>query len=207
MIRARYAILIDGGFVTKRLYSRNLRYATAEDVVEECNALRNRPEVSAYELLRIYYYDAPPSLAQVSRPISRSLWNLAKSDRARHAQSLYDQLALKPDFALRMGEVKLHPNLWKIKQRTISDIIKTPRELADDDFDLDVTQKGVDLRIGLDMARLALRELVRAVIVVTADSDFVPAFKFVRREGVRVILAPMGKNVGVDLKVHADIVI
>lgn len=53
-------------------------------------------------------------------------------------------------------------------------IKKGPRALTDTDFDLDMSQKGVDMRVGLDMARLALRETVRAVIVVTGDSDFVP---------------------------------
>lgn len=59
----------------------------------------------------------------------------------------------------------------------------------------------------MDMARLALREQVRAVVVVTGDSDFVPAFKFVRTEGVRVILEPLGHNVRLELKQHADLVL
>jgi uncharacterized LabA/DUF88 family protein len=60
----------------------------------------------------------------------------------------------------------------------------------------------------MDMARLALREMVRAAVVVTSDSDFVPAFKFVRREGMRVILATLGhKSLRVQLKEHADVVI
>jgi len=63
------------------------------------------------------------------------------------------------------------------------------------------------MRVGLDMARLSLREVVRTVIVVTGDSDFVAAFKFARREGVKVILEPMGHNVRVELRAHADIVL
>ena len=63
------------------------------------------------------------------------------------------------------------------------------------------------MRIGMDMARLALRDLVRQVVVVTGDSDFVPAFKFVRREGVRVILDLMGENGRVELKQNSDIVL
>jgi uncharacterized LabA/DUF88 family protein len=63
------------------------------------------------------------------------------------------------------------------------------------------------MRIGMDMARLALKELVRAVVVVTADADFVPAFKFVRREGVKVILVPLGHNARRELKEHADFVV
>ena len=56
-------------------------------------------------------------------------------------------------------------------------------------------QKGVDLRISLDIARLSLRSLVDAVVVVTGDSDLIPAFKFARREGIRVYLDHMGHGV------------
>ncbi len=106
-----------------------------------------------------------------------------------------------------MGRVALMPHKWRIKPNVARDLIKAPRQLTDNDFDLAVEQKGVDMRVGLDIARLALREMVRAVIVATGDSDFVPAFKFARREGVKVILDPMGHNVRVELKQHADVVI
>ncbi|PWB84339.1 MAG: hypothetical protein C3F11_01900 [Methylocystaceae bacterium] len=54
------------------------------------------------------------------------------------------------------------------------------------------------MHIGLDMARLALRETVRAIVVVTGGSDFVLAFKFVRREGESHIgLAPTQCSNGV----------
>jgi uncharacterized LabA/DUF88 family protein len=94
-----------------------------------------------------------------------------------------------------------------LKEPVVRQIIASPRALVDDDFDLDINQKGVDMRIGLDMARLALRELVRAVVVVTGDSDVVPAFKFVRREGVKVIHVTLGHaGVRPELKAHADFV-
>ncbi len=87
-------------------------------------------------------------------------------------------------------------------------LIRKPRALTDADFALDIGQKGVDIRIGMDMARLALRELVRTVVVVTADADFIPAFSFVRREGVKVILDTMGHTRSrAELKAHAAIVI
>src|SRR5690606_3434971 len=102
-------------------------------------------------------------------------------------------------FALRMGQLHLSPDKWKMKPRVARQLLKDPRELEDDDFVLDIKQAGVDMRIGMDMARLALRDMVRSVIVVTGDSDFVPAFKFVRREGVKVILEPLGHNVRPEL--------
>lgn len=213
MAKPIYAILLDGGFVTKKLYKAGDTpaapgtHATAADILAECTRLQSLPLLADYELLRIYYYDAFPSAARLQNPVSKTPLNLANTLRYRQAQSLYDQLVLMPHFALRMGTVTLSSAKWRLKPRVAKSLVMTPRPLADDDFQLDLSQKGVDMRVGMDMARLALRELVRAIIVVTGDSDFVPAFKFVRREGVKVILEPMGHNVSPELRHHADIVL
>lgn len=207
MARPLYAILLDGGFLTKKLYQQLGRHATADDIVAECQRLQGLPYFADYELLRIYYYDAFPSAEKLKTPVARADFNLAGTERFRLSQSLYDQLVLKPQFALRMGQVNLSPQKWVIKPSVAKHLIAAPRPLTDADFNLDLAQKGVDMRIGMDMARLALRELVRTILVVTGDSDFVPAFKFVRREGVKVILAPMGHNVRVELRHHSDIVV
>lgn len=208
MFQARYAILLDGGFVTKKLQQKNGHAATADEIVAYCDEIQSNRILQNYELLRIYYYDAPPSQEALSRPVSRDRMELSKTDRFKQAQSLYDQLEMKPGFALRMGETRVNPNKWKIHKRAIGELVNNPRALTDDDFHLDINQKGVDMRIGLDMARLTLRDLVRAVVVVTGDSDFVPAFKFVRREGVKVILNTMGHtSARRELKAHSDFVL
>lgn len=208
MSQACYAILLDGGFLTKKLQGHFKRPATATDIEAFCQRLKAYPEVQQYELLRIYYYDAIPSTAETKLPVSKSTHKLASTSRYRHAQSLFDSLVMRPGFALRMGEVTLGRPNWQLKGSVVKDLISAPRPLTDNDFVLDLSQKGVDMRIGLDMARLALRELVRAVVVVTGDSDFVPAFKFVRREGVKVILATLGHSgVRTELKAHSDFVI
>jgi uncharacterized LabA/DUF88 family protein len=193
--------------MTKKLQERTNCFPNAADVELEINRIRRLNEVSDYELLRIYWYDAQPASDSVKRPVSGDKYDLAATDRFRNAQRLYDQLILKPYFALRLGEVVVSPQKWRMKPRTVRELMKTPRELTDQDFDLDASQKGVDMRVGMDMARLALRDLVRAIVVVTADSDFIPAFKFVRREGLVVILDTMQHNVRVQLRQHSDIVI
>jgi uncharacterized LabA/DUF88 family protein len=207
MLRPLFAILLDGGFVTKRLQLRLQRSATADDIVAECERLQRLPYLDDYELLRIYYYDAFPSSERVVKPVSRESLDLSTTERYRLGQSLHDNLILKPHFALRMGQVNLSPHKWRMKPQIAKKLISSPRELTDDDFLLDLSQKGVDMRVGMDMARLALRDMVRTIVVVTGDSDFVPAFKYVRREGVKVILDPLGQNVRPELKHHADLVI
>lgn len=212
MLKARYAIMIDGGFATKVLNTRkrasgDLTFTTADDIEAECQRIQASPWVQDYELLRIYYYDAPPLSGSVKRPVSGGNWNLSGSDRYKHAQSLYDKLKLKPNVALRLGETFLGNNRWSLREDSRKAVIRDGRALEDTDFDLNVEQKGVDMRIGMDIARLALREMVRAIVVVTSDRDFVPAFKFARREGVRIILDPLGNNAPVELKEHSDITV
>ena len=207
MLKARFAILIDGGFLRKKLNDRLGRHPTADDIVAECGRLRALPEVDGYELLRIYYYDAYPAAMALKLPISKGDYKLAETERFRQSQSLFSQLVLKPDFALRMGQVNVNPTNWKLKGSAVRQLSRTPRSLADDDFVIDAQQKGVDMRIGMDMARLALRDMVRTMIVVTGDSDFIPAFKFVRREGVRIVLDLMGENGRLELKEHSDVVV
>lgn len=83
---------------------------------------------------------------------------------------------------------------------------KAPRKLTATDLVPNIEQKGVDLRIGLDIARLALQHIVDVIVVVTGDSDLVPAFKFARREGIRIYLDHMGHGVKRELKVHTDLI-
>lgn len=211
-MKARYAIMLDGGYVTKILNTRknqagNATFTTAEDVQAECLRIQRSPTVQDYELLRVYYYDAPPLSGKVNYPVTNAVWNLAKTERYKHAQSLYDKLKVMPNFALRLGETDLGDNRWRLKDRSRRDIVRTSRTLVDNDFELNVEQKGVDMRIGMDIARLALREMVRAIVIVTRDRDFIPAFKFARREGVRIILDPLGQPAPVELQEHADLVV
>jgi len=202
-----YAILLDGGYITKKLRDRLGRAVNADDIVKECARLQAIPEVEQYELLRIYYYDAGPSSEAIARPVSGNTYNLADTERFKNSQSLLDNLVMKPNMALRLGRVALGFNHWRLKAKVAAALIQAQRPLTDDDFEIDITQKGVDMRIGMDMARLALRQMVRAVIVVTGDADFVPAFKYVRREGVKVILEPLGAGGRRELREHADVVL
>jgi len=49
--------------------------------------------------------------------------------------------------------------------------------------------------------------MVSVILVVTGDSDLVPAFRFARREGLRVYLDTLGHGVRRDLKAHTDLVL
>lgn len=69
---------------------------------------------------------------------------------------------------------------------------------------LGLKQKGVDMRIGVDIASLALKKHVDTIVLVAGDSDFVPAAKLARREGIDFILDPLWQKVNADLFEHID---
>ncbi|MDX2176316.1 MAG: NYN domain-containing protein [Candidatus Sumerlaeia bacterium] len=69
---------------------------------------------------------------------------------------------------------------------------------------LELRQKGVDMRIGLDIATMTLKRQVDTIVLVAGDSDFVPAAKLARREGVQFVLDPLWQQVNDDLHEHID---
>ena len=60
------------------------------------------------------------------------------------------------------------------------------------------------MRIGVDIASMAYKKQVNQIILIAGDSDFVPAAKLARREGIDFILDPMWANIQEDLFEHID---
>ena len=114
-----------------------------------------------------------------------------------------------PNLALRLGDVsKNQDRSWILRaepqKRLLNGEIGAP-DLVDADFEPALRQKGVDMRIGLDIASIALKCQAKTIILVAGDADFVPAAKLARREGVQFILDPLWRSVSSDLSEHIDL--
>lgn len=66
---------------------------------------------------------------------------------------LLRDLYVKDKFAYRAGELQF--NGWLIKKLAARQIASTGRNLVADDFEPDLKQKRVDMKIGLDVAWLS----------------------------------------------------
>ena len=201
----RLAILLDGGFVVKTLQDRNGHFPSAEEIVAETDQIKRAEALAGYDLFRIYYYDAPPPLsAEIVNPLDNSALNNPTYPQRLH---LLQALEMAPNFAIRKGETKFYG--WNVRKNAVTKIKANPNYvLKPRDLVPDIKQKGVDLKIGLDIALLSLRQFVQVIVVVTNDSDFVPAFKFARREGMRVFFDNLGQQSRrSELKVHSDFVL
>ncbi|KXU17693.1 NYN domain protein [Corynebacterium simulans] len=60
------------------------------------------------------------------------------------------------------------------------------------------------MRLGLDIASLAEQGKVNQIVMISGDSDFVPAAKHARRSGIDFILDPMWSPITDSLSEHID---
>lgn len=206
---SKTAILIDGGFYRKRaanLWGKKSPCKRASELYAYCMAHINSTK-GAQELYRIFYYDCPPLGKQVYDPLSKKAINFQKTETYQWTLDFFDFLKQKRKVALRMGQLSDEFSEFRLKsgitKKLISKVI-TIDELTPDDFDISFSQKGVDMKIGLDIASLAYKRLANQIILISGDSDFVPAAKLARREGIDFILDPMWSKIRDDLFEHID---
>lgn len=109
--------------------------------------------------------------------------------------------AMQPDQFID-GAVKL--NLTTEQWAELQGVSNIWGQLESSSVTLGLKQKGVDMRIGIDIASLALKKQVDTIVLVAGDSDFVPAAKLARREGIDFILDPLWQQVNADLFEHID---
>ena len=135
-------------------------------------------------------------------PFNKVLKRLDKKSEIDYSKSpvcleqtkFIDSLRDIEQFALRLGELSFSG--WKLDAYN-------PKVKPKPDF----RQKGVDMKIGLDMAWLSGKKTVDKIVLVTGDSDFISPIKLARREGILIYLHPMGQTqIKKSLTEHADFV-
>lgn len=203
------AILVDGGFYRRR----------AQVVLGDVSAKQRAIELENYckrhlnshgehnDLYRIFYYDCPPATKRIFHPFLQKQVDLSKSDLYIWMHQFLDELKEKRKFAIRLGKLAEEQAHYTIRPDIVKKLCNGNRsfsDLTEEDFCIEIDQKGVDMKIGLDIASLAYKKQVDQIILVSGDSDFVSAAKLARREGIDFILDPLGAPIKPDLFEHID---
>lgn len=196
-----YAILIDGGFAKRKLNGK--QPATAEHFKKLIQTLSKLAPLDGMRLHRVYYYDSVPLETSHDNPISQTTIDFGKSPQATRIKSLYEHLTSVPYMALRLGELAFRG--WNIPEKILRNATDGQVTVSADDLVPQISQKGVDMRIGMDIAALTLKKQVDVIVLVTGDSDFVPAMKFARREGALLFLVTLGHRVKPVMIEHSDL--
>ena len=203
------AILVDGAFYRKRAYNLFGDLTPAERAKELSTYCHRhiKEEKMGTELYRVFYYDCPPINKQVYHPLLKKTINLGKTQDYIWASEFLKELKHQRKFALRLGRLAEEQACFNIKDTSMRKILNgtlSLDDLTEKDFVLNVTQKGVDMRIGVDISSLTFKKQVDQIILISGDSDFVPAAKQARREGIDFILDPMRSPIKDDLFEHID---
>lgn len=196
----KIAILIDGGFFMQRFRKLSKKDPIKSDVESlitdiiqkvshknPCSALH--PDI----LLRTFYYDCRPFGKKLKHPDGRII-DFSKSATHARQTTFLQSIDTIEQFALRLGELSFTG--WKINA-------DDPKGKPFPDF----RQKGVDMKIGLDIAWMAGKKTVDKIALVAGDSDFISPIKLARREGIQIYLFPMKNHLKHELISHADFII
>lgn len=146
---ARVAVFIDGS---------NLYFAVKDGLRRQDNVdvekLSNKL-VGSRELVRIYYYNAPP-LPQEDPEVRRA------------QQAFRDRLGYINYLQRRDG--RLVQRTFKLECPKCKEAIEYKRHI----------QKGVDTRLAVDLVTLAVRDYYDIGILISGDGDFTDAVNFVK---------------------------
>lgn len=184
-------LLVDGGYLRASAKSAGRTY-DIHFIEQFCHSCFTADEY----LFRIFYYDAPLFRGKVKLPVSGSDRIFQSSDK------WLEDLAKLERFAVRAGTLGFRG--WRPRSTPI-----TGNAVQDSDFEPIFEQKGVDMRIGLDIATFSDQRSAHRIVLVSGDTDMVPAMKHARKSGLEVGLIQLDaptyplRN---TLKSHADFV-
>jgi uncharacterized LabA/DUF88 family protein len=185
----KVALLIDGGHA--RVVIRNAGKPYNPDYIER---FAHSCIIAHEDLTRILYYDCAPYSGTLKMPVS------GQETEFNNPSNWLHELAAKDLFAVRLGVLKFRG--FVPKRTPVS-----PATMTDADFKPTFEQKGVDMRIGLDIATYSDGRAFDRFVVVTADTDCIPAFKHARKSGAQVALIEMpGVRLAPELRSHVDFV-
>lgn len=149
------------------------------------------------KLYRVFFYTAQPLDLTIRQRNSHFKWlkeyiqnNKEQNERmnqiANNIKKFIKDISFEEYFALRLGELQLQGK--------------------DDRNKLIISQKQVDMLLGLDISHIAYNKLVDSILVFCKDSDMLPALKCARINGLNVFIAHIenGFKITEKLKIHSD---
>ncbi len=170
--RDRVAILMDGAYVIKRLQQARHRFPASASVRELAQQIGS--ELRSRRLYRIFFYHADPYSESQRHPLTRERIEFGNTATARNNDRLLRDLEEMEDFAVRRGDLAFHG--WQVRRAVGRALAgKSSEGVRPEDFVPNFTQKGVDMRIGLDIAALVLKRMADTAVLVNGDADVVAA--------------------------------
>lgn len=201
----RLVFIVDGEFMRKRIIALKAFYFDGPGIRRHCLLHQGSDEAVA----RILFYDAMPFTGRGEHPLSGPV-DFANTPLVSRKQQFLQSMRATPEVALRLGRSAWQAGQWLLDSNRLGELMAG--EIGVDDIEPsdiypDIRQKGVDMRLGLDIAGLVYKQQVDRLVLIANDADYVPAVKLARKEGVKVALDPLWTRAAEDLREHVDYVV
>ena len=184
----RIAILIDWENIRKQVFevarkpsslNKFVNYNDVDNVLNFAKAFIGSDE----EIYRIFIY--------LSRPLEKTIWKGREVDFSHEPAYQFgvrfiENISPKDLVAVRKGKLQY----------------RGPRQNGNPDF----VQKQVDMLMGLDISHLSFYHLVDRMLILSYDTDFVPALKIARTHGIQICVGycPDIQALSAEVKTHSD---
>jgi uncharacterized LabA/DUF88 family protein len=174
------AFILDGDFTRRVVHGLVGRHPAPAQIEAFC-----KRAITPYEMIKgAAYYDCPPFDEIRQLPISGAPYSFKSQPTYWKAFRFQEALLKNNFFSYRLG--KLSFDGWRLKRSAMQDLKAWARPLSDDDFEPILVQRQVDMMIGLDIAKLSTTRFVNRLILITSDSDLIPAIRLARANGTKV---------------------
>jgi uncharacterized LabA/DUF88 family protein len=206
------AVLVDGDYFV-RLFRRKVNPTKSMSGTELAKLMwrywiLHADPLHDEQIYRIFFYDCPPLEDRFVHPVTDQNIDFSKTPQAIFRKELHQALVKQPYVARRMGFLSKNDRQWKIADDRMHKSLLAGRiqanQIPAEKIVLHAPQKGVDMKLGLDIATLTLKKQVNKIVLISGDSDFVPAAKLARAEGVHFVLDAMQASINADLSEHID---
>ena len=163
------AVLVDGAYFLKRYPHTYGPRHPPEQIAKNLFTMCISHLDTKIDLYRILFYDCPPLSKKAHNPITGAAIDFSKTRDFHFRNQLHSELVKLRKLALRKGRIGEAGGGWIIKPQVTKDLLsgkKALAQLTEDDVTYSMTQKGVDMRLGLDIAFLAHKRLVKRIVLV-----------------------------------------
>lgn len=201
----RVVFIIDGEFMRKRIIALKAFYFDGPGIRRHCLSHLGSNEIAS----RIMFYDALPFTGRGEHPLSGPI-DFSQTPLVSRKQQFLQSLRITPELTLRLGRSAWQAGQWQLDATRLGELMAG--EIGVDDIEPsdiypDIRQKGVDMRLGLDIAEVIYKRQADRMVFVANDADYVPAVKLARNEGIKVALDPLWTRAAEDLREHVDYVV
>ena len=201
---SRVTFIVDGEFMRKRIISLKAFYFDGQGIRRHCLSHLATDETVG----RILFYDALPFTGKGEHPLSGPL-DFSQTPLVARKQQFLQSLRVTPEISLRLGRSAWQAGQWQLDANRLGELMAgeiSVNDIEASDIYPDIRQKGVDMRLGLDIATIAYKRQAERLVLVANDADYVPAVKLAREEGIKVVLDPLWTRAAEDLREHVDYV-